>query len=171
LSAGLDQLSKDCFALLFAQEAFMTTGKKTIFYFEDEPELLSDYFRVLREKHEVIVSANRAVIEQSRQQPIDLLIVDLMIHRSSFDEARKEVQNVRYTGVEWQQTGVEFLRRVRTGDYEEFGFPATIPIIAATAMVDASTREEVVEQLDARAYLEKPFSVDELEKAIEAILG
>ena len=149
----------------------MTTGKKTIFYFEDEPELLRDHFKVLRAKHEVIISATRADIEKKRRQPVDLLIVDLMIHHSSFDEAGKEVQNVRYPNVEWQQTGVEFLRRVRAGDYEKFGFSADIPVIAATAIVDASTREEVVEQLDAKAYLEKPFSVDKLEEAIEAILG
>lgn len=148
----------------------MATGGKTIFYFEDEPELLRDYFKVLRTKYGVIVSASQEVIEQLRQQPIDLVVIDLMIHYSSFDEAEKEVENIHYPDVGWQRTGVEFLRRIRAGDYREFGFPATAPVIAATARVDDSTREEV-ELLDVKAYLEKPFSVDELEEAIKVILG
>jgi DNA-binding NarL/FixJ family response regulator len=148
----------------------MATGEKTIFYFEDEPKLLRDYFRVLRTKYEVIVSARQKVIEQSRQRPLDLVIVDLMIHHWSFDEAGEEVENISYPGVGWQRTGVEFLKRVRAGNYEEFGFPAAILVIVATAEVDESTYEEV-EQFDVKTYLEKPFSVDALEESIKTILG
>jgi CheY-like chemotaxis protein len=149
---------------------FMTAGKKTIFYFEDEPKLLRDYFKVLRTKYEVIVSAKQAVIEQPRQHPLDLIIIDLMIHHWSFDEAEQEVENISYLGVGWQRTGIEFLRRVRASNYEEFGFPATIPVIVATAAVDESTHEEV-EQLNVKVYLEKPFSVDQLEEVVETILS
>jgi CheY-like chemotaxis protein len=148
----------------------MAIGEKMIFYFEDEPELLRDYFKVLRTKYKVVVGASREVIEHPPQRPVDLIIVDLMIHYSSFDEAEKEVENISYPGVGWQQTGVEFLRRVRAGNYEEFGFPATIPVIVATAKVDESTYEEV-ELLGVKAYLEKPFSVDALEELVETILG
>jgi CheY-like chemotaxis protein len=147
----------------------MTTEKKRIFYFEDEPELLRSYFKILREKYEVIVGASKELIEQPRQQPIDLVIVDLMIHPASFDEKEDKVQNIGYADASWQRTGVKFLRLVRAGDYEDFGFPATVPAIAATAMVDNPTRDEVVE-LGVKAYLEKPFSVDELEEAVGAAL-
>jgi CheY-like chemotaxis protein len=144
----------------------MTTEKKRIFYFEDEPELLCAYLKVLREKYEVIVGASKELIEQPRPQPVDLVIVDLMIHGFGCDEKGNEVQNIYYAGVNWQQTSVEFLRRVRAGDYEDFGFPATVPAIVATAMIDNLTRDEV-EKLGVKAWLEKPFSVDELEEVID----
>jgi CheY-like chemotaxis protein len=147
----------------------MTTEKKMIFYFEDEPGLLRAYFKVLREKYEVIVGASKELIEQPRPQPVDLVIVDLMIHEFTFDEEGKEVQNISYEDVAWQRTGVGFLRRVRAGEYEAFGFPAAVPVIAATAMADNSTQDEV-EALGVQAYLEKPFFVDELEEAVEAAL-
>lgn len=144
--------------------------KKSIFYFEDEPELLRDYFRILRMKYNVIVGASQELIEQERLQPMGLLVVDLLIHHSGFDESEKEVMNITYPDVKWQRTGLEFLKRVRAGDYERFGFPALIPVVAATAVIDSSTREEI-EGLGIKKYLEKPFSVDKLEKAIDSIIG
>jgi CheY-like chemotaxis protein len=150
-------------------ESSVTTEKKRIFYFEDEPELLRAYFEVLREKYEVIVGASKELVEQSRRQPVDLVIVDLMIHKFTFDEEGNEVQNIHYADVNWQRTGVEFLRRVRVGDYEDFGFSAAVPAIVATAKVDNPIRDEV-EALGVKAYLEKPFSVDELKEAVDAAL-
>jgi DNA-binding NarL/FixJ family response regulator len=142
---------------------------KTIFYFEDEPELLRDCMKVLRTKYEVIVSAEESVIKQPRQRPVDLIIVDLMIHRFGFNEEGIEVQNITYPNVEWQRTGVEFLKQVRAGNYEVFGFPATVPFIVATALVDSSTREEV-EKFDIKDYFEKPFTIQKLEEAVESAL-
>ncbi len=148
----------------------MMAEKKTIIYFEDEPELLSAHLEALREKYEVVVSASQDLIEQARPRPVDLIIVDLMIHLQGFNATGTQVENIHYQGVKWQKTGVEFLRRLRAGDYQALGLPAATPVIAATAMVDESTRREV-ERLGVNAYLEKPFSMDQLEAAVDAILS
>jgi CheY-like chemotaxis protein len=145
----------------------MSTRAKRIFYFDDEPEDLRDYIEILRAEYEVIVGASRDLVEQPRRQPIELVIVDLMIYHFSF-EGRNEVQNISYPGISWKRTGVEFLRRLRAGNYERFGFPAAVPVIVATVRVDSSIREEV-EELNVEAYLEKPFTIDELEETVNAV--
>jgi CheY-like chemotaxis protein len=143
---------------------------KSILYFEDDPQSLRDYCSVLRSKYKVVIGADRHLIEQHRQHPVDLVIIDLLIHHHSLDEEENPVENVRFPQVNWKRTGVEFLRRLRAGDYEEFGLSAAVPVVIATAAVDYSVQHDVM-QLGPNAYLEKPFTIDQLEEAIDAVLG
>ena len=51
----------------------MASKEKVIFYFEDQPELLNDYIEMLSKKYKVIVGAKKILIEQERQEKIDLI--------------------------------------------------------------------------------------------------
>ena len=44
-----------------------------IFYLEDDPESLGDYYEILAEKYTVVMGALRKLIEKPREKPFDLL--------------------------------------------------------------------------------------------------
>ncbi len=143
--------------------------KKSIFYFEDGPISLLDHCDALRIKYYVAIGAHRELLEKPRRQPVDLVIVDLMIHPFGFDEKGVERKNISFEGVHWQRTGLEFIKQLRAGKYKEFGLPAMVPVIVATARTSYPSQEEI-EELDVETYLEKPFTIDELEKAVKTAL-
>ena len=148
-----------------------TTSKKRIFWFEEDPDMLEDYSKTLREKYFLDIGAQWDAIRNTRQQPFDLIIVDLMIHRDSFSIGKgNEVENVGFDGVEWQKTGLEFLARLRIGEYKEYGFPADIDAIVATAVATYPAYEDAKKH-GVKAFLEKPFTIEELETAIAEALN
>jgi len=147
----------------------MPTQKKRILYLEDDPESVRDYYAILREKYEVIIGAHRDLLEKTRTQPVDLVIVDLMIHHYSSNAEDRLAPSISFQGINWQRTGVEFIRRLRAGEYEIFGLPATVPVIVATAVVDYAVQEQVL-ALGVEAYKEKPFTLDEFDKAVKEAL-
>lgn len=144
----------------------------TIFYFEDDSDSLGDFYAALEQTGDVKVEigAHRDLIERSRERPLDLLIVDFMIHHHSFDiQTGEEVENIFFEGVEWRRTGLEFLQRVRAGRYTHFGFPSYIPAIVATAVVNYPARKLAIEQ-GISGFLVKPFTIDELRIAVQQAL-
>ncbi len=147
----------------------MEVEKKRIFYFEDDPQSLRDYYNVLNQKYEVQIGAHRSQVEQERPCPVDLIIVDLMIHREGPDLDDNWAPNLGWPEINWQQTGVEFIRRLRAGEYEAYGLLRSVPIIVATASVDYTIRDRITE-MGVSAYMEKPFSLRDLERVVDAVL-
>ena len=143
--------------------------KKSIFWFEDDAHSLTIYIEELRKKYELRIGAHLELIKQTPPRPFDLLLLDLMIHNISLDfEEFKEVYNINYKDIHWTQTGVEFLRLLRKGKYESYGFSSSIPVIVATALVDNSIKENVGE-LGVNDFLIKPYTLDKLEASINKI--
>jgi len=147
------------------------TSKKKIFWFEDDKHLLEAHFKKLQKKYEVIIGAHWELIKKTRQQAFDLVLLDIMIHKFSFDvKNQKEVENIEFQDVHWSNIGVEFLKRIRKGEYETYGFNKNVPVVAATARVDYSTRE-AVENIGVSDFLVKPFTIDKLKISIEKVLN
>lgn len=145
-------------------------SKKRIFWFEDDTNSLSDYCHVLCEKYEVFIGAHEELIKVKRDNPFNLVLLDIMIHRDSFDsQIKKFVKNIEFENVHWEQVGVEFLKRLRKSEYESYGFQKDVPIIAATAVVDSATRR-AVEDLGVNDFLVKPFTMYHFKLSIEKAL-
>ena len=148
----------------------MITKKKNIFWLEDDPHSLKDYCEELRKVYDLSIGAHLGIIQQKRKNQFDLILVDLMIHHSSFGYGKeKEVQNIGFPDVHWTQTGVEFLRRIRKGEYETYGFKKNVPVIVATGVVNYPARDETKKH-KIKDFLVKPFTIDDLEKSIEKAL-
>jgi CheY-like chemotaxis protein len=144
----------------------MTGEKKIIFWFEDDPNSLVDCCKEFRKNYNLVIGAHKGVIQRSRRQLFDLVLLDLMIHHKSCDyESEEEKTNIQFSGVHWTQTGVEFLRRIRKGEYQSYGFNKNIPVIVVTAVSDYPARDET-ETLGITDYFEKPVTLDQLEKSI-----
>ena len=147
-------------------------GKKTrIYYFEDDLEGLEEVVEALKEDYDVINSAKVADVETKRKDHFDIVIIDIMIHPQEHeDDPQRTPENVTFADIPWTRTGVEFLRRIRRGQYKQFGFPQNIQCIIATAAVD----QNMVKELDAlgiNKMLEKPFTIETMETAISELLS
>lgn len=150
----------------------MTEGKPRILYLEDDSESVQDFYTVLSKEYDVTLSAHRIVVETPRDQPFDLLILDLMIHLESEDSLGEVGESIAFPRINWRRTGLEFLRQVRAGRYAQFGIPQEIPAVAATAVGEYSVREEAIHNLGILPdlYLEKPFRMDTLLLAVKNAL-
>jgi len=148
--------------------------EKTIFYFDDDVDCIQEVVSALREQYEITLAAHWPVIRVERKVLFDLVIIDLMIHHSSLDEAGREVENISYKDkdkdIPWQRTGVEFLRRIRLGEYEEYGFSKDVKVIIASAVVDHEAKEGT-QALTISSYIEKPFTIEEIQQAIQKVIG
>ncbi|MGE5340840.1 MAG: response regulator [Candidatus Omnitrophota bacterium] len=148
----------------------MTPEKKKIFWFEDDAASISDCIEVLRSSYEVIVGAHDGLIKGNKERTFDLVILDMMIHMTSFDyDSRLEVKNMECSEGDWRKTGLEFLKRIRAGEYEAYGFEKKVPVLVATGVVAYSARKEA-ENFGIHGFLEKPFSLDDLEESVKKIL-
>jgi len=63
---------------------------------------------------------------------------------------------------------VEFLRLIRKGEYEIYGFKRNIPVIVVTAILNYLAED--LEEIGINIFLEKPITLLQLEEAIEKIL-
>ena len=143
--------------------------KKLIFHFEDDYNGVREVMEALeKSNYEVIVSANKKKIEINRQFPIDLVVIDLTIHHQSFERDGNEVENIEFNGISWHRTGFEFLKRIRRGEYEQFGFPQNVPVIIASAVGDQQIKEEIY-ALKVSAYLEKPFTISTIKNEVSKV--
>lgn len=144
--------------------------KKRIFWFEDDAVSLEDFHDSLQESYILKMGAHGALIKRRRKYPFDLVIIDIMIRQNSYHfKTNKLVKNISYNDIHWEKSGVEFLRHIRNGSYEPFGFMRNVPVIAATAIVDSSVKDEL-ERLGINSYLTKPFEPDLLMWKIKSAL-
>lgn len=116
----------------------------------------------------VVLGAGECLLEQLASERFDLICVDFMIHpQSPAREGEGVVANVHYPGVGWQETGLEFLRRLRRGEYagaDKRGTPPTVPAIILSATADPDA------QYDAQAIFEKPFDLIEVVETLDSLL-
>lgn len=144
--------------------------KKNIFYFEDDMDCINDVVNILKEQYAITLAADWAAIKVKRKVPFDLVIIDLMIHRISSDESGQEVENITFEGISWKRTGLEFLRRIRQEEYEEYGFSKKAKVIIASAVVDHETKHDL-HSLTISSYIEKPFTIEDIQEAIQKLIG
>lgn len=153
----------------------MQREQKKILLFEDDFESMRDLKEHLEEETgwDVELTAEVGLLQQLNRERFDLIVVDLMIHPTSLDADGKEVRNVHFDGVNWQKTGLEFLRRLRKGELSEkpgLGTPPDIPVIILSAVASYSVTDELGKDIRLNGYLEKPFRLEELvEKMCELL--
>ena len=137
----------------------------TIFWLEEDPVSISDHVYVLGEKYKIEIGASWEEIQTSRQNTIDLVVIDLMIHHLR-EKDGDEVENISFPNISWKATGLEFLKRLRQGEYVDYGFNKDVPVIVATAVITYPAKE-LAEEKGISDFLVKPFSIQELKDAID----
>lgn len=141
-----------------------------ILLFDDDYESMLPLVTELEELgYRVDLTADEEILTRLATTTYDLICVDFMIHPQSPGQAddNSVISNVHYPGVNWQRTGQEFLRRLRSGEYDrggEQGTRCTVPAIIISATAKSG------EKYDAAAFFEKPFDIDEILKTIDSLL-
>ncbi len=154
----------------------MKTGERVkVLLFEDDYESMRDLKEHLEEDTgwEVTLSAEAGLLDRLKRERFDLVVVDLMVHPVSPNADGAEVSNVHFEGVNWQQTGLEFLRRLRRGDFtgaEGTGTAPGVPAIMLSAVGDDSIQAELKQDSLVEDYVEKPFRLEEFVRRIRATL-
>jgi CheY-like chemotaxis protein len=156
------------------ERLIMQTERKRILLFEEDFESMRDVKEHLEEtlRWHVELTAEKAILERLSRERFDLIVVDVMIRPKSLDAEGEEVHNVHFDGVNWRGTGIEFLRRLRSGEYSGAG-PGTspdVPVLVLTAAGDHSELEELAKEVQFYGYIEKPFRLQELVKRIHTLL-
>jgi len=154
----------------------MSAKQKQILLFDDDYESMEPLKLFLEEVsgYRVELTARADIIERLANERFDLLCIDLMIHPVSLDAELQEVDNLHFTGVNWQKTGLALLERLRRGDFSPHpntGTRATTPVLVLSAVADRSTEDLTVTDDGFTEYWEKPFDLEEILAAIERLLA
>lgn len=150
---------------------------KRVLLFDDDYESMVALKFYLEHKMglQVELSAERALLEQLAAEQFDLICIDLMIHPVSLNAQDEEVKNVHFDGVNWQKTGLEFLRRLRKGEFSPAGggpgTAPTVPVIVLSAVANYSVEDELGPEVAVEGYIEKPFSLEEMAEKIRTLLA
>ena len=152
----------------------MAAKTKKLLLLDDDYESMEMLYRYLKEELGLHVefTANANLLKRLDQEKFDLLIVDLMIHQFSSDANNEKVQNIHYEDVRWDRTGLEFIRRFRTGEYTPTGrgTSTSVPIIVLSAVADSATDGDWSEVLKKEHPVEKPFRLSDLSSLINKLL-
>jgi CheY-like chemotaxis protein len=153
----------------------MQTEEKSVLLFEEDFESMSDIKEHLEETlgWHVELTAEKALPERLSRERFDLIVVDVMIRPKSLDAKGEEVRNVHFDGVNWRSTGLEFLRRLRSGEYSKVGLGTSpdVPVLVLTAAGDHSELEKLAKEVQFDGYMEKPFRFQELVERIMRMLS
>lgn len=151
--------------------------KKRILLFDEDYRTMQDLKEHLEETlgWEVELTAGEAVLELLGKVRFDLIALDLMIHPQSLDADGEIVENVQFEGTPWQQTGLEFLRRLRRGEYQGEGARFTrndVPVIVLSSVAGTTVEKRALnDKFDLAGYVEKPFRLKTVEKQMRKLLG
>lgn len=153
----------------------MDKAPKRILIFDEDFESMRDLKEHLEEMHgyEVELTADAAVSDRLRRERFDLVLVDIMIHPRSPNAAGDEVDNIHFAGVPWVKTGLEFLRRLRAGEFcaePGAGTSPDVPTIVLSAVANDSINSELKDHHLAQAYMKKPYRFREILNTIGALL-
>jgi len=153
----------------------MDSGKKRVLLFEDDYESMYNLKVYLEEQvgWDVELTAEKGILERLSQEKFDLIAVDLMIQPVGLDASSAEVKNVHFDNVNWRQTGLEFVRRLRNGEFNQKGQDGTskdVPVIILSAFANHSTEDKLEEEFVVEDYMEKPFRLDTLVNRIKELL-
>jgi CheY-like chemotaxis protein len=153
----------------------MQGERKRILLFEDDYDSMG-YFKSYLELvmgWYVELTADTGLLERLGQERFDLILIDLMIHHASRNADGRVVQNVHFENVNWKKTGLEFLRRLRNGEFskeDSSGTSPDVPVIILSAVADDSVSKELEENVRFNGYVEKPFSLEDLQEKIVELL-
>lgn len=152
----------------------MTEKSKRLLLLDDDYESMEVLYKYLKEELglDVEFTASANLLERLDQEKFDLLLVDLMIHQSGSNPKNEKVQNIHYDNVKWDHTGMEFIRRFRTGEYTPTGrgTSTSVPIIVLSAVADSATDGEWGNILEKEHTVEKPFRLSDLVGLINRLL-
>jgi CheY-like chemotaxis protein len=110
----------------------------------------------------VDLAADAAILGRLPHERYDLLLVDSMVHTQG-ELNGQAIKNVEYPGVIWRKTGLEFLRRLRRGEYSSpHGTPPEGPVSILSALTGPSIENELGPEVVVQAMFEKPFTLEEL---------
>ena len=151
-------------------------SEKRILLFEEDFESMRDLKDYIEEEFgwHVELTAESSLLERLRRERFDLISVDLMIHPISLNAEGMEVINVHFEDVSWLTTGLEFLRRLRKGEFSTEAGQGThpdVPVIICSAIADFSIIEDAMqENFNVEAHVEKPFRLEEMVEHIRRLL-
>jgi CheY-like chemotaxis protein len=152
----------------------MSDKRKKILLLDDDYESMHGLKSHLEEEFgwDVELSAEKRVLERFCQERFDLIVVDSMIHPPSMGADKQENQNIHYDGVKWDRTGLEFLRRLRAGEYTQKGRGTSsgVPAIVLSAVADSAADGEWGKILKNEHYTEKPFRLSDLVNLMRSLL-
>lgn len=152
------------------------TENKRILLFDDDYESMLPLKELIEYMlgYNVDLTADEGVIERMRRVKYDLICCDAMIHPHSLDANNAEVKNVHFDGVNWQRTGLEFLTRLRRGQFGKNGEWATgsdTPAIVLSAVADLSDFDKQIDEWRHNTrHMEKPFDPEDFVKIVADLL-
>lgn len=153
----------------------MGSTQKKILLFDDDYESMVVVKQYLERAlgFQVELTAERTILERLAQERFDLICVDLMIHPTSLNAADEEVENVHFEGVNWRRTGLEFLHRLRQGEFSQdknSGTSPEVPVLVLSAVANYSVGAELRRAMRVEGYVEKPFALEEITEQIRRLL-
>jgi CheY-like chemotaxis protein len=153
----------------------MTQHLPKILLLDDDYESMNPFKGFLEALHDyqVELTAAETVLDRLRREKFDLICIDCMIHPKSLDAEQQEVVNIHFDNVNWQRTGLEFLTRLRQGDFSSEDGPGTspqVPVIMLSAVVDPAYEMANGTTGLRTIYKEKPFDPEELAECIQQML-
>lgn len=153
----------------FSKKIYETlTMKKKILLFDDDFQSMEPFKNLLEAfDYAVELTASAGLLQRLKNEHFDLICVDFMIHLESPGENNEIVKNVHYDNIIWHNTGQEFLKRLRQGDYASengSGTSQDVPTIVISATADPN------EESPANYVFEKPFDPREVLEKIEHLL-
>ena len=145
----------------------MLTKSHKILLLEDDYESMRYLKEYLEEDlgWSVVLTADKDVLERLRSERFDLVAIDLMIQPTGLDAQGRLVENIHFENVPWQRTGLEFLRRLRGGEYGQAGSAGTspsVPALVLSAVAAYSLEGKLGKDTLEETYVEKPFRLDDL---------
>jgi CheY-like chemotaxis protein len=136
-------------------------SERRVLLFDDDFESMNHLKDAIKDElgWSVELSAQANVLERLSHERFDLIVADLMIHSWSVDERDEVVQNVHFDGINWRETGLEFLKRLRAGKLSSSS-PQSTPPDVAVIVLSAIADESVIQDIQSGPsvwYAEKPF--------------
>lgn len=153
----------------------MENAHRKILMFDEDFESMRDLKEHLEQEYdyEVELTADATLPERLRHERFDLVLVDIMIHPRSPNARGDEVENIHFDNVPWVKTGLEFLRRLRAGEFcaePGVGTSANVPVIVLSAVATDSINSELRDHRLAQAYMRKPYRFREILSTINSLL-
>ena len=145
----------------------MSNSRVRVLLFEDDFGSMNPLREFLQEELQwsVELTAEKGILERLETERFDLVVVDVMIYRQSPYDQRDLDDNVHFAEINWEETGLEFLRRLRRGDFstaEGRGTPPDVPVIILTALPREMLEVGLEGLAPAPVYWAKPFRLDDL---------
>jgi CheY-like chemotaxis protein len=153
----------------------MSNNARRVLLFDDDYEslrALKDFLEKIK-GWQVTLTAREELLQDLGSIKYDLVLVDTMIPPLSLDAEGNQVKNVHFDGVSWLQTGLEFLKRLRQGEFAPTpgqGTSPDVPVIVLSAVAHFSFENAMPDGFAVPEYVEKPFRLSELKARIEKLM-